>query len=183
LPYNSLLFNSVVAAIFIFLSFTDFFDGYLARRFGKEIRAARLLNPIADKFLVSSVLISLLAINKIFFYWVVVLIGRTIFMMGARIVALEKGFPIPVTFWGKINTLVQMIYVAFVIVNPYQAAGFTTGWNLTEHALLVIVLLLSVFSVKKYIDEFVIQVMMRDKDDIQKDDLDDEPKIYQEPPF
>ena len=163
LPYNSLLFNSLIAAVFVFLSFTDFFDGYFARKFGLVTGVGKSLDHIADKFLTTSALISLLAVNKIFFYWVIILVGRNLFMMGIRLVSVEKGFPLPVSLWGKINTLVQMIYLTFVIINPYQNLGFKNPWNIIEILLLAIVLLLSIFSVKKYIDEFIIQYMMRSK--------------------
>jgi len=171
LPHNSLLFNCIIAAVFIFLSFTDFFDGYLARRFGQVTGVGKSLDHIADKFLITSVLISLLAVNKIFFYWVIILVGRHLFMMGVRIVSLEKGFPLPVSLWGKVNTLVQMIYLSVVIINPYQNLGFSSPWNIIETLLLAIVILLSIFSVKKYIDEFIIQYMMRSKGESEKRDF------------
>jgi len=161
LPLNSLSVNGIIAAIFVFLSLTDFFDGYFVRKFGQVTGVGKSLDHIADKFLATSVLISLLAINKIFFYWVIILVGRSLFMMGIRIVSLEKGFPIAVSFWGKINTLAQMIFLTFVIVNPYQQLGFASPWNIIETLLLVIVIILSIFSVKKYIGEFVIQYIMR----------------------
>ena len=101
LPYNILWVNILLAALFLVFSFTDFFDGYLARKWGQETTMGKMLDPIADKFLSASVLIALVASHKLFFYWAVILIGRSLFMMGLRIVSFEHGIPVPVSLWGK----------------------------------------------------------------------------------
>ena len=74
--------------------------------------------------------------------------------MGLRAIARENNFSIPVSFWGKIKTMGLMIFLAFVILNPYQAEGFSHSWNLIEFILLCIALLLTVFSAKTYYDAF-----------------------------
>src|SRR5690606_3086491 len=109
LPLNYVLINIFLAIVFILFSLTDFFDGYIARKYHQESSLGRLLDPIADKFLIFSVLISLLAAGKIFFYWVIILIGREIFIMGLRQLALEYAITIPVSWAGKVKTAIQMI--------------------------------------------------------------------------
>ncbi len=59
LPYNVGWLNTVLAAIFVFFAFTDFLDGYLARKYQQETLFGSELDPIADKFLVYSTLIAL----------------------------------------------------------------------------------------------------------------------------
>jgi len=154
LPYDNLFINSMLALLFIALSLTDLFDGFLARRFNQVTKLGKQLDPLADKFLSYCALISLLAANKIFFYWVIILIGRDFFVMGLRAIAKEKDFSIPVSFFSKIKTTAQMIFIGFVILNPYQKASFTSSWNLIEYGLLAVVLLLTVFSAKIYYDSF-----------------------------
>jgi len=130
LPFNELWINGILAALFVLFSLTDFFDGYFARKFKQVSTFGRILDPIADKILVYSVLIALLAINKIYFVWVLILIGRDFFMMGIRQVALEQGFTIPVTFVAKIKTAVQLFFLTILILNPYHSlkdSGFA-GW-------------------------------------------------------
>jgi CDP-diacylglycerol--glycerol-3-phosphate 3-phosphatidyltransferase len=87
LPFNNIFINSFLGFLFFLFSITDFFDGYFARRYKQETQVGKLLDPIADKFLLYSTLIGLLAADKIFFYWVIIIIGREFFVMGLRQIA------------------------------------------------------------------------------------------------
>lgn len=150
LPYNSLIINIFLSVLFVLLSLTDFFDGYFARKFNQVTKLGKHLDPLADKFLFYSALVALLASGKIFFYWVIILIGRDFFVMGLRAIAHEHNFSVPVSFFGKIKTTAQMVFLGFLILNPYQSAGFFNTWNLIEFALLLTVLVLCVLSAKSY---------------------------------
>lgn len=159
LPYNFLWLNIVLAVFFALLSLTDFFDGFLARRLGLVSDLGKALDPLADKFLVYSTLVALLAIHKIYFYWVVLLIGRDFFMMGLRQIALEKGFQVQVNWLGKIKTATLMSFLTLVIMNPYQGMWQKHPlWNGFEVILLIATLVLSVWSAKKYYDSFLSQL-------------------------
>ncbi len=156
LPYNLLWLNSILGLFFVLLSLTDFFDGYLARKYNQETVLGRVLDPIADKFLTVSALVALLAAGKIYFYWVIILIGRELFVMGLRHVALEHNFTIPVAKLGKLKTVTQMACITMFIVNPYQQlGGHALRWNGAEMALLFIAIVLSLFSAQQYYDEFM----------------------------
>ena len=161
LPYNSLFINVLMALVFIGFSLTDFFDGYLARKHGQETALGTILDPIADKFLFYSTLIALLVAHKIFFFWVVILIGREFFMMGLRQVALEHHFSVPVSSFGKYKTALQMGCLTFIILNPYHDIGWQMHglglWNVIESGLLWITIGLSVASAKSYYHAFMIQ--------------------------
>ena len=100
LPLNIFWVNGVLAVIFMLLSITDFFDGYLARKYNQETVLGKVLDPLADKFLTYSALIGLLAAHKIYFYWVVILIGRELFILGLRHVALEHRLEVSVSILG-----------------------------------------------------------------------------------
>lgn len=157
LPWNSLWINGALALLFVAFSLTDFFDGYLARRLDQETRLGRLLDPIADKFLVYSTLVALLAVNKIYFYWVIILIGREFFMMGLRQIALENNFSVAVSWLGKLKTFVQMSFLTFVIVNPYADKWLWQAyvWNSMQLLLLLATLGLSIVSAWLYYREFM----------------------------
>jgi len=163
LPYNSLTINIFLAILFVLLSLTDFFDGYFARRFNQVSSIGKQLDPLADKFLSYSTLIALLAAQKIFFYWVIILIGRDFFVMGLRAIAQDDGLKIPVSFLGKVKTTALMTFMAFAILNPYQDKGIAHTWNLIESALLGAVLLLCILSAKAYYDQFIIQMLAAGK--------------------
>lgn len=151
LPYNIFLVNILLVVFFSLLSLTDFFDGFLARRLGLVSELGKALDPLADKFLVYSTLVALLAAQKIYFYWVILLIGRDFFMMGLRQIALEKGFHVKVNWLGKIKTAILMAFLAFLILNPYQGMWYIHPfWNLGETILLITTMVLSIWSAKKY---------------------------------
>lgn len=154
----------MLAFLFILFSMTDFFDGFLARRYGQESIVGRVLDPIADKFLLYATLIALQAAGKMYFYWVIILVGREFFVMGLRIMMLEHKENIPVSFMAKIKTAVQMTYLTFVIINPYQAIGIRKAlwWNGIEYGLLALTLYLSIITAKNYYSEFMKR--MREKE-------------------
>ncbi len=157
LPYHLGFVNSLLASFFVLLSLTDFFDGYLARKYHQETALGKLLDPIADKFLFYSTLIALVAAGKLYFYWGIILIGREFFVMGLRLVALEKQIEIPASWLAKIKTAVQMIWLMVVILNPYHQMGFMGEfrWNGTELGLLLLTLVLSLVTAYQYYQLFM----------------------------
>jgi CDP-diacylglycerol--glycerol-3-phosphate 3-phosphatidyltransferase len=151
LPYNHPALNACVALIFIGLSFTDFLDGYYARKLNQASRLGAALDHIADKFLTNSTLIALLAIHKIYFYWVILFVGRDLFIMGLRQIALENNFTLPVDYLGKVKTACMMILLSWIILNPYQHQSSTAPfWHQTELIFLTISLLLTILSAYTY---------------------------------
>lgn len=175
LPFNLFWINCFIAAVFGFFALTDFFDGYIARKFKLETELGKVLDPIADKFLLYSTLVALLAAGKIYFYWVVLLIGREIFMMGLRNIALEHKFSVNVSILGKIKTTLQMLFILVVILNPSQHLSMQDApqWNGTQAVLLFVTLVASLFSAYKYYASFV-ALLKKDEEipayDVNEDD-------------
>lgn len=157
LPYNIFWLNCVIALFFCLFAATDFFDGYLARKLHQETTFGKVLDPIADKFLLYATLVALLAAHKIFFYWVIILIGREFFMMGLRYIALEQAILVPVSLLGKIKTALQMIMICVIIINPCQALGLTGAfaWNGVELGLILLTIAISLKSAKDYYNFFM----------------------------
>ncbi|BDC34374.1 CDP-diacylglycerol--glycerol-3-phosphate 3-phosphatidyltransferase [Candidatus Dependentiae bacterium Noda2021] len=152
LPYDNFFINSTLAFLFILLSLTDFFDGYLARRYSQETKIGKSLDHVADKFLVYATLVVLLAVKKIFFYWVIIFIGREFFVMALRIVALEHNLQVPVSAFGKIKTATQMALLTFLIINPYQhdSLAYAPYWWFVNSFLIFLALFFSLFSAFLY---------------------------------
>lgn len=150
LPFKNFLVNLLLSALFIFFSLTDFLDGYLARKYNLETNLGKALDPIADKFFILFPLISLLAIKKIYFLWVIILIGRELFIMGLRQIALESNFDLKVSFTGKVKTFFQIIMIAVIIVNPYWNFEATNVLNIIESSLILITIFLSLLSAHQY---------------------------------
>jgi CDP-diacylglycerol--glycerol-3-phosphate 3-phosphatidyltransferase len=166
LPYNSLVINSCLALIFVLIGLTDFFDGYLARRYNQETMLGRLLDPVADKCLVYATLIALVAAGKIFFYWAIIIIGREFLVMGLRLVAAEQNKSISVSFMGKVKTAVHMLCLTWLILNPYQSVGVwhvdaqhaqVVWWNQVEAVLLGLSVGISLLSGWVYYRRFAAQ--------------------------
>ena len=101
--------------IFAFGAITDFFDGYLARKFSAETRLGALLDPISDKILITSALILLTGANIIPAWMAVVLICRDIAISGLRLAASEQQFSIEVNSLGKSKTAVQDVAIGLLL--------------------------------------------------------------------
>ncbi len=155
LPYNILGINLLLAAFFALISFTDFLDGYLARKLNQETDFGKILDPIADKFLLYATLLSLVYIHKIYFYFAVILIGREFFIAGLREAGGYMGIKIPVSYFGKLKTTLQNIFLILAIANPYQDLGFSSLFNISQWAFMWLAILTSLISAYIYYNGFV----------------------------
>lgn len=108
-------------AIFVIASITDFFDGYLARIWEQTSPIGKMLDPIADKLLVSACLLLLAADGTIAGWatWAaVVILSREILVSGLREYLAELKVSVPVTQLAKWKTTIQMIAVGFLLAGP-----------------------------------------------------------------
>jgi CDP-diacylglycerol--glycerol-3-phosphate 3-phosphatidyltransferase/cardiolipin synthase len=108
-------------AIFIAAGISDFFDGYLARAWSQQSSLGRMLDPIADKLLVSSVILVLAAnqtISGLTLWAAIVILCREILVSGLREYLAELRVPLPVTALAKWKTSVQFIALGFLIAGP-----------------------------------------------------------------
>jgi CDP-diacylglycerol--glycerol-3-phosphate 3-phosphatidyltransferase len=113
--------NWIAAGLFILASLSDWLDGYWARKFNAESDLGKLLDPIADKFLVSTVLILLIPIHRIEALLVVLLLNRDIIINGLRSFAASKGKIISAGSLGKWKTGVQMVAIPALLI--YENVG------------------------------------------------------------
>ena len=108
-------------ALFIAAAITDFFDGYLARRWGQQSALGRMLDPIADKVLVAVVLLVLAAdrtIDDAHLWAAIIILTREVLVSGLREFLAELRVSVPVTKVAKWKTTVQLIAVGFLIAGP-----------------------------------------------------------------
>ncbi len=106
--------------VFIVAMTTDFFDGQIARRRGHSSSLGTLLDPLADKLLVLSVLVTLID-QGVFPAWMVVaIVAREFLVTGLRLAALERGVVIAARDLGKLKTWSQAVAAA---VGGFAAAG------------------------------------------------------------
>ena len=107
--------NIVAAVIFIAASATDMLDGYIARKYNMITNFGKFMDPLADKLLVDSALIALVALGRIEAWIVIIIIGREFIISGFRLVAADNGTVIAASFWGKIKTVFQMAATILLI--------------------------------------------------------------------
>ena len=102
-------------ALFILASVTDFFDGYLSRRFKVVSPLGVFLDLTADKVFVSAILIALIQIGLVPAWIVVIIVTREFLVTGMRSMAAAKGKVIPAGMWGKQKTLITMIALCVLL--------------------------------------------------------------------
>ncbi|MCW5783223.1 MAG: CDP-diacylglycerol--glycerol-3-phosphate 3-phosphatidyltransferase [Nitrospirales bacterium] len=136
--------------VFACAAFTDFLDGYLARKSGQITNLGKLLDPVADKLLVASGLILLVQFQRVAVWLAIVMIARELIVTGARVVAAKEGFVVPADSLGKFKVIGQIGGILCLILQgvwvqsegPLAAIG--TG-------LLYIALFFSLFSGWRYL--------------------------------
>ncbi len=104
--------------LFVLASITDGLDGYLARKRGQITTMGMLLDPLADKIMVTAALIALVAYNpQVVKVWIaVVIIAREFLINGLRSIAASEGFTITASELGKLKTVVQIVAVVSAIL-------------------------------------------------------------------
>jgi CDP-diacylglycerol---glycerol-3-phosphate 3-phosphatidyltransferase len=113
-------YQEVAAALlFILASITDGVDGYLARKRGQITTIGMLLDPLADKIMVTAALIALVAYTpQVVKVWIaVVIIGREFLISGLRSIAASEGFTIQASDLGKLKTVLQIVSVVAAILS------------------------------------------------------------------
>ncbi len=110
-------------ALFVGASFTDWLDGYIARKRGQVSTLGALLDPIADKLLISAALVSLVE-NRLAPAWaIVIIIGREFAVSGLRSIAAAEGFTISASKKAKFKMLSQVVAVTLLIVGSIPGAA------------------------------------------------------------
>jgi len=104
-------------AIFLTAAGTDLLDGFLARRWGQITTIGTLLDPIADKMLVSAALISLVQEHVVPAWMVVMIIGREFAVSGLRGIAAAEGYTIRASELGKTKTIAQVVAISFLLLS------------------------------------------------------------------
>jgi len=103
-------------AIFLIAAITDFFDGYFARRYNRMTRLGALLDPIADKLLMSAAFISLVELQYAKAWMVVIIIGREFAISGLRAIAAQQGVTIAASPLGKSKMVAEVVAVSLLIL-------------------------------------------------------------------
>ena len=119
----------LASALFVLASITDGLDGYLARKRGQVTTMGMLLDPLADKLMITAAFITLVQVNPhIVSAWVaVIIIGREFLVSGLRSIAASEGFTIQASDLGKMKMVVQIVAVVAAILDM---RWWDAEWNL-----------------------------------------------------
>ena len=124
------------AVIFILAAITDYYDGYLARRYNMITTFGKFIDPIADKLLVSAALIVMVAYKEITYtsaWIVVIIIAREFSVTGLRLICAEQGNVIAASPAGKFKTVTQLLAIITALIFISVRVILETK-NLTEYS-------------------------------------------------
>ncbi len=126
--------------LFLFATATDFLDGWLARRRGQITTLGTLLDPIADKLLISAVFISLVELGLAPSWMVVIIVGREFAVSGLRAIASSQGIVIPASAWGKAKMFTEIVAASLLILalrhEMFAVPGKAALWIVVAVALI-----------------------------------------------
>ncbi len=126
--------NATLAlAIFLAAAATDLLDGYLARRWRQVTTVGTLLDPIADKLLVSAALVSLVEMHRVPAWMAIMIVGREFAISGLRSIAAAEGYTIRASDLGKTKMIMQVLAISVVILSirweNLRALGMLWMWG------------------------------------------------------
>ncbi|MEK8130157.1 CDP-diacylglycerol--glycerol-3-phosphate 3-phosphatidyltransferase [Paenibacillus filicis] len=142
----TITYNQIIAAlIFIIAASTDSLDGYIARKRKLVTNLGKLLDPLADKLLVSAVLISLVEMGKLDAWIAIVIISREFAVTGLRQIALLEGIVMAASKWGKWKTGVQITAIIALLINNFPFAFIDFRFDLIASWVAALITLYSGF--------------------------------------
>src|SRR5690349_9647756 len=126
--------------IFLAAAATDLLDGYLARRWKQVTTIGTLLDPIADKLLVSAALISLVQVRALPGWMAILIVGREFAVSGLRSIAAAEGYTIKASDLGKTKMFFQVLAIACMLVSlrhaPFRLPAVLLMWAVIGFAML-----------------------------------------------
>lgn len=131
------------AIIFVGAAITDYYDGKIARKYNLITNLGKLLDPLADKILVISALVTLAKFSQISLWFVIIIIFRELLITGLRSIVAAEGVVIAAESLGKWKTATQMVALTLIILIPFS---FTIN-----NILLLIPLILTIVSGIEYV--------------------------------
>ncbi|MFW6389948.1 MAG: CDP-diacylglycerol--glycerol-3-phosphate 3-phosphatidyltransferase [Halanaerobiales bacterium] len=135
---------------FILAAITDGLDGYLARKRKRVTKFGKIVDPLADKLLISAALITFVALREISAWAAIIIIGRELAVTGLRVIAASDGIVISASVWGKLKTTIQIAAIIAIILDP-RLINFP--WHL-DQVLIWTAVVVTVYSGYLYFNQF-----------------------------
>jgi CDP-diacylglycerol--glycerol-3-phosphate 3-phosphatidyltransferase len=141
----------IATAIFLAASLTDLLDGYFARKRGQITTLGVLLDPIADKLLISAAVISLVEVGSVPAWMAAIIIGREFAVSGLRSIASSQGFTIEASELGKIKMVAQVVAITLLMLGSQYPE---TAFPMLGKVGLYVVVLFALWSAVGYFSTF-----------------------------
>ena len=146
------------AVLFVAVAATDFWDGWLARRWGITTTLGSFLDTTADKLLVTGVLIALVGADRVSTWIAAIIVGRELVILALRGVVAVDGEVMPPSIWGKLKTAIQFVAIPLAILRPGSPIA---GLYLDQWVMLVAAAI-TVMSAVEYLQRFSSALTGRD---------------------
>jgi CDP-diacylglycerol--glycerol-3-phosphate 3-phosphatidyltransferase len=148
----------IASMLYLVAAAGDFLDGYLARSRGQVSMLGKFLDPLADKLLITAVLVYMVALGRVPAWVVVVTIARDLAVNGLRSIASAQGLVIAASDGGKIKTALQLVAVMMLLIYfryPALGTGITVDYHRAGLIILYVSTAVSVFSGAQYMRHFL----------------------------
>jgi CDP-diacylglycerol--glycerol-3-phosphate 3-phosphatidyltransferase len=148
----------IAALLYLVCAAGDALDGYLARSRGEVSTLGKFLDPLADKLMVTAVLVFMVELGRVYAWVVVVFIARDLVVNGLRSVASAQGLVISASKGGKIKTALQLVAITMLIVHfryPLLGLGYTVDYHRDGTWILYISMAMSLVSGAQYMRQFL----------------------------
>jgi CDP-diacylglycerol--glycerol-3-phosphate 3-phosphatidyltransferase len=148
----------IAGLLYLVAAAGDFVDGYLARKRGEVSTLGKFLDPLADKLLVTAVLVYMVALSRVEAWVVVVLIARDLAVTGLRSIASAQGLVIAASDGGKIKTALQLVAIMMLLIYfryPALGTSIQVDYQRAGRVVLYLSTAVSLFSGVQYMRHFL----------------------------
>ena len=155
--------NLIATVLFVLFAFTDWLDGFLARKLNQTSAFGAFLDPVADKFLVCAALLMLVQMDRVNVLVALIIIGREIAISSLRewMAQIGASKSVAVHMVGKLKTTVQMVAIPFLLYNGTLFGVIDTrAWGAV---LIVVAAVLTVWSMVYYMQKALPEIRARVK--------------------
>lgn len=113
---DEILLNQISVAVFVIAALSDWYDGWLARKFNYITSWGKFWDPLADKILTSTAFIAFAALELIPWWMVIIIVIRDIVITILRVLADKNGYAFVTNYYAKWKTMLQMIFLYYLLI-------------------------------------------------------------------
>lgn len=153
-PINNIFLDSFIALIFAVTAISDFFDGFIARKFGQTTIIGQVLDPFADKILLLCSLLCLVYVGRFNIFFAIIFLSREFFVSALREVAIIYNANLRVSIFAKLKTASQFLMIFFYILRPFAPYSNNIFITASQICFLTVALFFSIYSAYDYFLKF-----------------------------